>query len=222
VKMKTDHLKTFDEWIQKGLTTGKVIKTLDEIAKYENDVIVVNVDFGGNDVNWEKISLYFRIWHSTPIRGEYKGVVVFKFANNVILCKRAPQNGIPVTEFDSPRVWNRQDRNPLVDIKVGNQGESCVSVCGTKSCDLGYIGWELNHCHALRQHMECKTCGWSQGTDLPALDFTSGQCLWNQWSQNHRTTCEGKHEKTKRLCACHDPLHVQLEIEKEQQLLISQ
>lgn len=216
--LKTDHLLHYDDYVSDLMSKSKKVYHLNDILKYKNEAILLPFQFGQNDRNWEIVANYFKIWHSLPIRGEYKGIVYFKWAHNLILMKR-DENGVPIEEFNEKRIWERNVKD-IIKIVTTELDQSCDEKCGDLKCDVGFMNQILNNCNSLRKYFDCKECIPSSGSDQPAIDWNEKRCLWNVWGTGYYTSCSAKHGKTKRLCGCHNPEESSKIIEKEYQKFI--
>jgi len=177
------------------------------------------------NTQWFKISQYFNVWHTHPVRGDYKGVSIIRWSqNNLVLMvasfsvyfQRYHQQIQAAKVFVGDDFLLQLDkrwiaprvRQSTVKVIVSKQGQSCMGACieryGDKSrCDLFYTNGELNNCKALQTHFKCSTCAGNVGYDQPALDVEQNTCLFNTAGMaQYQTTCEGSHPKTQRLCAC--------------------
>lgn len=218
--LKTDHLLHYDDYVNDLIEKSKKVNHIKDILQYKNEIILLPFMFGPNDKNWEIAATYFKIWHSTPVRGEFKGIVYFKWANNLILVKRiSTDEGVPLEEFNQKRLWERKIKN-IIKVITSDPNQSCDEACGSLKCDVGFIKQILNNCNSLMEYFDCKQCQPSSGSDQPAMDSNENKCLWNLWGTGYYTSCGSKHPKTKRLCGCHDPDETSKIIENDYQKLI--
>ena len=89
-------------------------------------------------------------------------------------------------------------------------GYSCEATCTNLSlnCHDSLLS-VVNTCDALNSHFACKQCEQSDGGDQPAwvsdtagADYPESRCLVQRAGVTGGLTCEGRHEKTRRLCVC--------------------
>jgi hypothetical protein len=75
--------------------------------------------------------IYLIYQSTTPLRGEYGGIMIFKWANNLIFLiaeyskfRHYIKYGslIDLKEFENQQVWMRPKKDPLLKILTSNQG----------------------------------------------------------------------------------------------------
>ena len=89
-------------------------------------------------------------------------------------------------------------------------GYSCEATCvnHSLSCHDSLLSL-ANTCDALHAHFPCKDCELGDGGDQPAWvsdsagdNYPENRCLVHRPNVGGGLTCEGRHEKTRRLCVC--------------------
>ena len=97
-----------------------------------------------------------------------------------------------------------------LSVVAAELGYSCEATCSNRSlsCHDSLLSF-VNTCDALNTHFRCNDCEPSDGGDQPAWvsdkagpDFPAGRCLVQRSGVSGGLTCEGRHEKTRRLCVC--------------------
>lgn len=110
---------------------------------------------------------------------------------------------LPATATDSPQ-------RSALSIVAAELGYSCDATCANRSlaCHDSLLS-HVNTCTALSQHFPCSDCEASDGGDQPAWvsdragsGYPEGRCLVQRAGVAGGLTCEGRHEKTRRLCVC--------------------
>ena len=97
-----------------------------------------------------------------------------------------------------------------LSVVAGELGYSCEATCANRSLSCHDSLLSLaNNCDALQSHFACRECELSDGGDQPAWvsdtagkDYPESRCLVQRQGVNGGLTCEGRHEKTRRLCVC--------------------
>lgn len=224
----------YDQMLRYYLTPSEntiYISSLDQLKQQKNKNLVIGYQAPNTFSNHEfhKIAAYFGIWHSVPIRAEYLGVVMLRWAGNLVFIVATYSRYYNREMF--PTLFNPEDFirhagdkwiapriSSAVRTLVANKGQSCASACIEKygqnsKCDLFAISNQLNNCKALEHHFQgkCKKCYGNIGFDQPAMDTEDNSCLFNTGGNSYyMTTCEGAHPKTQRLCACFEKDQVDL------------
>ncbi|EFC50011.1 N-acetylglucosaminylaminotransferase [Naegleria gruberi] len=196
----------------------------DTIINYQGKIIVIAYSTQNPHVNneWVSISEYFELWHSTPIRDEYNGVMLFRWSDNMILivgsyspfyaetCGKAGSHcPAPISKFHKDSNWSLPKKDSIITFAISKQGQSCSSYCkqGFNMECYRFSFEEMNSCKFLRKFVgqECTECIPSSGPDQPAIDVDSKQCLFNGGGRGKFiSTCEAYHVNTKRICPCFD------------------
>ena len=100
--------------------------------------------------------------------------------------------------------WQREEKKFGTPV-VAPKGKSCIETCALKqmACDVeGVETW--NECDRLVSFFPCRNgCTLQRGAlDAPAFDRENGgACIVGDVDET-KVTCEGKHPRTERLCAC--------------------
>lgn len=103
----------------------------------KNLVVMFDGSPKGFEKRWGEISTYFGMWHSTPLRDSYKGVILINFAGNRLLLlstksalhMKYQSHGrvMPMEEFRRHPVWRPARAPSIVDKLVSKVGESCTA-----------------------------------------------------------------------------------------------
>lgn len=196
----------------------------DTIVNYKDKNIVIAYSTNNPHVNseWVTISQYFELWHSVQaIRDEYNGVIIFRWAGNLVLivgsyspfysetCAKAGGHcPVNIQNFAKDSNWSPPKKESIITFAIADKGQSCATHCSKLKMTCHRFSFEeMNTCKFLRRYIpnHCKTCSPNSGHDQPAIDVESNECLFNGGDTGkHMSTCEAYHPKTRRICPCFD------------------
>lgn len=190
--------------VQKRLTAGRLVKSLDEARKHSTSSPVMPYL---RETYKSAIAEPLKLW-PTP-RGHFHHTVLVQLGNGKDLllydARRAAEHfKLPKLDLGSePFRLQRADRNV-----------SCEKACETLGLQCTTSSLEYaNSCERLSQVMpdRCQVgCAYETGKDLPArVDDaaplqTAGMCLIAETgsAEDGQLDCKGSHEWTRRSCAC--------------------
>lgn len=112
--------------------------------------------------------------------------------------------------FAPPAAATPAASSTALSIVAGELGYSCEATCANRSlsCHDSLLSL-VNSCSSLAAHFTCSGCESSDGGDQPAWvsdvagdSYPESRCLVQRADVSGGLTCEGRHEKTRRLCVC--------------------
>ena len=119
-------------------------------------------------------------------------------------------NASAFTSPAAPAPASASNSPSALSIVTAELGYSCEATCANRSlsCHDSLLSL-VNNCDALNSHFPCRECELSDGGDQPAwvsdragADYPESRCLVQRPGVSGGLTCEGRHEKTQRLCVC--------------------
>ncbi len=198
------------------LFEAKIVQSIDQIEKFSNSSLALYWQCSDQFVHqilWENyFSHYFHLWHSWPIRSNYRGAVKTRFkGNSLVIIPSYSEFGKAAKEkFSSipliaPLELLTKNLTESMTIETAARAASCSETCHAKEKFCSQLSLHLiNNCDSLKKYFPCENgCRNDSGADQPVYVSDKGNAARGECLVNSKTPdCDGSHHSTSRLCVC--------------------
>jgi alpha-1,3-mannosyl-glycoprotein beta-1,2-N-acetylglucosaminyltransferase len=218
----------YEKSVESEILSAKLVQNLTELSSSTNSTLKLYYRVDRSQVeldlenNWENsMAVFFGLWHSIPIRNDYKGAVSFRMGrNNKVFLVRSDshyfqmessKNGrtLPLIRLFEAKDFLLDKLGPKMTVVVAAEAHSCGKACYLRGQSCAKLALHLiNNCATLEQNFSCKKCETqANGQDHPAIvtqrnHQNEGVCMVN--ARAAAVKCSGQHAATTRLCVCQD------------------